>query len=57
MAERYRTGESVPEDGTYKVEKLVFAPVDNDHTEIELKKGEKFPSGPLSKDVAYWVKK
>lgn len=55
--QKYKTGEKVQENGTYKVDSLVSGGSSNqDNTEIEIKKDEPFPPSPSSNEAVYWVK-
>jgi len=56
MAEKYKTGEKVPESGKFKVDSLVNGGQNNDDTSIDIKEGETFPPSPGSNEAAYWVK-
>ncbi|MGP4076134.1 YjzC family protein [Halobacillus sp. K22] len=53
----YKTGESVPEDGTYKVVSRVDGgELNKDDTEIMIEKGQKFPNSPSTDKEANWTK-
>lgn len=53
----YKTGEKVPESGTFKVKSLVNGGSTNqDNTEIRVEEGEQFPPSPSSNEAANWVK-
>lgn len=55
--QKYKTGETVQENGTYKVDSLVNGgSATEDTTEIEIKKGDPFPPSPSSNEAVYWVK-
>lgn len=54
--EKYKTGENAPESGKFQVDSLVNGNSENDHTEIDIEKGEQFPPSPASNEAAYWIK-
>ncbi|GIN69638.1 hypothetical protein J14TS2_01130 [Bacillus sp. J14TS2] len=56
MADKYKTGENVPESGKFKVDSLVNGNSHNDGTAIDIEKGEQFPPSPSSREAAFWVK-
>lgn len=53
---RYKTGESAPIPGTYKINGLVSGYLSEDHAMVEMAEGETFPPAPGDKEAAYWVK-
>ncbi|WP_077624053.1 YjzC family protein [Sediminibacillus massiliensis] len=55
---RFKTGENVPENGTYKVDGFVHEEdsSQNDDTEINVEQGEQFPPSPTTHKAVYWVK-
>ncbi|MCA0173053.1 YjzC family protein [Bacillus sp. RAR_GA_16] len=60
MAERYKTGEKAPENGTYEFVGLVNESNQNANAEeeknIQLSSGDTFPPSQSNKDAAYWKK-
>ncbi|KHE70439.1 YjzC family protein [Halobacillus sp. BBL2006] len=58
MAERYKTGEKAPKNGTYKFDGLVDGGNESDITEdekhVKLESGETFPPLRSKKEAAYW---
>ncbi|MFZ0474343.1 MAG: YjzC family protein [Halobacillus sp.] len=57
MADRFKTGEKAPENGTYEFDGLVNEGNENNVTEdekhIELSSGDTFPPTRSNKDAAY----
>ncbi|GGB38512.1 YjzC family protein [Virgibacillus dakarensis] len=54
---KYKTGETAPESGKFKVDSLVNSGSSiDDNTKIDMEKGEQFPPSPSSNEAAYWVK-
>ncbi|MCD5323286.1 YjzC family protein [Pontibacillus sp. ALD_SL1] len=60
MADRYKTGEKVPENGTYEFDGLADTNGNGTPTEdekhVSLESGETFPPLRSSKEAAYWKK-
>ncbi|GGD14939.1 MULTISPECIES: YjzC family protein [Pontibacillus] len=60
MANRYKTGEKVPENGTYKFDGLTDGRKNANPTEdekhISLESGQTFPPLSSSNAAAYWTK-
>ncbi|MBH0229115.1 YjzC family protein [Halobacillus yeomjeoni] len=58
--ERYKTGENVPESGTYEFDGLADnrknANPTEDEKQVKLESGETFPPLRSSKEAAYWKK-
>ncbi|MFZ0368350.1 MAG: YjzC family protein [Halobacillus sp.] len=60
MADRYKTGENVPENGIYEFDGLTDGRKQSNPTEdekqVKLESGETFPPLRSSKEGAYWKK-
>lgn len=60
MADRFKTGEKAPENGTYKFAGLVDGgkekSVTEDEKQVELNSGDSFPPISSQNQAAYWEK-
>ncbi|WP_347861122.1 YjzC family protein [Salimicrobium sp. PL1-032A] len=52
----YKTGETAPLPGTYKIDGLVNGYMSGDHAIIEMAQGDPFPPSPSDNEAAYWKK-